>query len=183
MSEKKVLVMLAEGFEEVEAVTIVDLLRRANIDVQTVSITGRRIVDGAHGIPVTADIVFEDADFANAEMIVLPGGLPGTTNLLEYEPLTAKLKEFAAQGRPLGAICAAPMVLAAHGILEGKNATIYVGMEDNLAGAVRCADKVVIDGNIITSQGPGTAMPFALEIIRFLRSDAAYEEVKGGLLF
>ena len=181
MSEKKVLLMLAEGFEEVEAVTVVDLLRRADIDVQTVSITGRRIVDGTHGIPVTADIVFEDADFVNAEMIILPGGLPGTTNLLEYEPLTAQLKEFAAQKKPLAAICAAPMILAAHGILEGKKATIYSGMEENLAGAVRCPDKVVLDENIITSKGPGTAMNFALEIIRFLRSDEASEEVKNSL--
>lgn len=183
MSEKKVLLMLAEGFEEVEALTVVDLLRRASIDIQTVSITGRRIVDGTHGVPVTADIVFEDADFDNAEMIVLPGGLPGTTNLLAYEPLTAQLKAFAAQERPLAAICAAPMVFASHGLLEGKKATIYTGMEDNLAGAIRCPDRVVIDGNIITSKGPGTAMDFALAIIRCLRSDAAAEEVKAGLLY
>ena len=183
MSKKSVYLMLADGFEEIEAITTTDCLRRAGIDVQTVSITGRRIVDGTHNIPVTADIVFEDADFDQAEMIILPGGMPGTTNLLAYEPLTKQLKDFAAQKRPMAAICAAPMVLAAHGILEGKKATIYEGMEEHLKGAVRSSDPVVIDGSIITSKGPGTAMLFALALIRFLRGDAASDEVRKGLLF
>lgn len=183
MGREKIMIMLADGFEEVEALTAVDLLRRAGVDAVTVSIMRKREVTGSHGIPVIADILFEDADFDEVKMIVLPGGMPGTTNLLKYEPLTRILKQFAAEDRPLAAICAAPMVLAAHGILEGRKATIYEGMEANLKGAVHTPGKVVRDGNIITSKGPGTAMDFALSLIGFLCGEAKASEVAAGLLY
>ena len=183
MNQEKIIVMLAEGFEEVEALTTVDLLRRAQLPVYTVSVTGRRQVDGAHGVAVIADKVFEDIVFSEVRMIILPGGMPGTTNLLNYDPLTAVLKQFAAEDRPLGAICAAPMVLAAHGILSGKKATIYEGMEEHLKDAVPTEGTVVRDGNILTSKGPGTAMDFALALIAFLADEMKAEEVKAGLLY
>ena len=183
MERENIFVMLADGFEEVEALTVVDLLRRAGVSVSTVSIMGREEVIGSHKIPVIADLLFDAADFDSAAMIVLPGGMPGTTNLLRFEPLTKQLKKFYSEGRPLAAICAAPMVLAAHGILEGKKATIYEGMEDNLAGAVHTAGNVVQDGNIITSKGPGTAMDFALALIAFLCGEAKAKEVQAGLLY
>lgn len=183
MKEQTVLIMLAEGFEEVEAITVTDLLRRASVPVKTVSVTGRRMVYGAHHIPVTADTVFEEVSFPEASMIVLPGGMPGTTNLLEHAPLKEQLLAFAEEGKPLAAICAAPMVLAAHGILSGKKATIYEGMEANLKDAVHTPGNVVIDGNITTSKGPGTAMDFALALIKNLCGAQAAEEVRSGLLY
>ena len=183
MNNDKIMIMLAEGFEEVEALTAVDLLRRAGEKCVTVSIMGGTKVTGAHGIPVIADILFEDADFDEAKMIVLPGGMPGTTNLLNFEPLTRVLKAFHAQDRPLAAICAAPMVLAAHGILENRKATIYEGMEAHLKGAVHTPGAVVTDGNIITSKGPGTAMDFALALIGFLCGKEKAAEIAEGLLY
>lgn len=183
MSDKKIVIMLADGFEEVEAVTTVDLLRRAAFDIKTVSIMDRRKVSGAHGIPVTADLMFEDVDFGQVDMIILPGGMPGTTNLLECGPLKEQLLAFASGGKNVAAICAAPMVLAAHGILEGKKATIYEGMEEHLKGAVHTPGNVVIDGNITTSKGPGTAMDFALSIIAQLAGEEKSAEVQAGLLY
>ena len=180
---EQVMIMLAEGFEEVEAITITDLLRRAEIPAKTVSVTGDRLVKGAHGIPVGADLLFDEVDFDLVRMILLPGGMPGTTNLLAYDPLTKILKRFAEEERPLGAICAAPMVLAAHGILSGKNATIYEGMESELMDAVPTEGEVVRDGNLFTSKGPGTAMEFALQLIGFLCGEEKREEVKAGLLY
>lgn len=180
---EKVLVMLAEGFEEIEALTIVDLLRRAGIPVFTVSIMQNAEVCGAHGVPVTADLLFGDIDFQEVRMIILPGGMPGTTNLMKYAPLTEKLQQFAKEGRPLGAICAAPMALAAAGVLKGKKATIYEGMESQLKDAVPTEGNVVTDGSIITSKGPGTAMDFALALIRFLDSEDKEQEVAAGLLY
>ena len=181
--QEQIKVMLADGFEEVEAITTVDLLRRAGIPVQTVSIMGKREVSGAHGVSVIADQLFDEVDFDEVKMILLPGGMPGTTNLLSFEPLTKVLKQFAAEDRPLGAICAAPMVLAANGILEGRKATIYEGMEAHLKGAIHTEGNVVIDGTIVTSKGPGTAMDFGLALVGFLKGEAKAEEVRAGLLY
>ena len=183
MEAKMITLMLAEGFEEVEAITVADLLRRADLPIQTVSITGKQEVTGAHGIPVKADLLFHNLEFEEVKMIILPGGMPGTTNLLDYEPLTDRLKQFAREGRPLGAICAAPMVFASCGILNGKKATIYKGMEEHLHDAVYTDGNVVVDNNIITSKGPGTAMDFALALISFLAGEAKAEEVQNGLLY
>ncbi len=181
MSER-VLIHLAEGFEEVEAVTVTDLLRRAGVDVMMVSVTGKRLVKGAHGIGVEADLLYEEADYESAAMLVLPGGMPGTLHLQEHEGLAGKLSEFAGQGKWVAAICAAPMVLGELGLLAGKRATIYPGMEEHLKGAEHCEDAVVSDGNLITSKGPGTAMEFGLRLIEKLRSREASEAVRRGLL-
>ncbi|MBQ2748124.1 MAG: DJ-1/PfpI family protein [Firmicutes bacterium] len=169
-----VYVFLAEGFEEMEAITPVDVLRRVDIPAYLVStIPGEKTVTGAHGIKITADLCFEEADFDACNMIILPGGLPGATNLGAHEELCGKIKAFAAAGEEGGkyvaAICAAPMVLGALGVLEGKMATIYPGMEEELKGAIPMKNRVVVDGNIITSKGPGTAMEFAVEIAGVLK--------------
>ena len=177
-----VLIHLATGFEEIEALTVCDLLRRVDVAVQTVSITGEKIVEGAHGIRVEADILFEDAKYEDCSMIVLPGGLPGAFHLQDHKGLEANIRKFAAEDRPLAAICAAPLVFGAHGILKGRKATIYPGMEANLAGAEAADEPVVRDGNLITSQGPGTAMEFALQIVDFFRGEEVTADLRKDLL-
>lgn len=175
-------VHLAQGFEEIEAVTVVDILRRGGLDVKTVSVTGAREVAGSHGIPLTADLLFEDADYGACEMMVLPGGLPGTTNLQKHKALMKTLTEFSASGRPIAAICAAPMIFGAMGLVRGKRATIYPGMEDELQGALVQNDRVVEDGGVVTSQGPATAMEFALALLARMAGQKTADRVKGGLL-
>ena len=160
-----VAVFLADGFEEIEALTVADVLRRAGKDAQLVSVSGNLMVTGAHGITVKADCLFEDADYAACEMLVLPGGMPGTKHLGEHQGLCRLLREFANDRKYIAAICAAPMVLGSLGLLKGRYATIYPGMESHLAGAACEKHVVVWDGNLITSQGPGTAMIFALAIV------------------
>ncbi len=175
-------VHFAEGTEEIEFVTITDLLRRSSTDAVSVSITGNKKVKGAHGIVIETDMTFEEADYDSCDMIVLPGGMPGTLHMAEHRGLTDMIKSFDASGRRIAAICAAPMVLAGCGILSGKKAVIYPGMEEYLGDAEVTSARVQTDGNIITSQGPGTAMEFALEIVRTVKGDKAADELKKELL-
>ena len=142
---KKVSIFLAEGFEEVEALTPADLLRRAGAEVTLVSIKAEKTVTGSHGISITADRLFEETDYEDADLLVLPGGMPGTLNLKACEPLLALLKEHNAKGKKLAAICAAPTVLGHAGLLNGKNATCYPGCEDGLTGAI-CQTAPVVTG-------------------------------------
>ena len=128
-------------------------------------------------------MLFEDADYDECEMIVLPGGLPGATNLRDHPGLTARIEAFAKAGKPLAAICAAPLALAAHGALEGKKATIYPGMEKHLAGAKATGKTVTVDGNVITGMGPALAMEFALALVEFIKGANAKKEVASGLLY
>ncbi|MDD6310341.1 MAG: DJ-1/PfpI family protein [Firmicutes bacterium] len=175
-------VYLADGFEEVEALTAVDVLRRAGIPVQTVSITDDKMVRGTHDIYVQADTVFADVDHNDCEMIVLPGGLPGAANLQDFKPLEEQIIAFAQGGKKLAAICAAPMVFGELGLLEGKNATIYPGMEEHLKGANATDLAAVVDGNITTGKGPAFAMTFALTLVEVLQGEAKASEVASGLL-
>lgn len=177
-------VYLAEGFEEVEALTAVDVMRRAGIEVQTVSITGENIVRGTHDIKVEADILYEEADHAKCEMIVLPGGLPGADYLNEHEDLAKQIVNFAKDdSKKVAAICAAPQVFGTCGILEGKKATIYPSMENCLKGGQATGENVTVDGNIITGMGPALAMEFALKLVEELKGKDAAEKVADGLLF
>ena len=178
-----VYIHLAEGFEEVEALTVVDLLRRAGREALLVSVTGGKLVAGAHGIKVEADLLFEAADYSQCEMIVLPGGMPGTENLAAHGGLCDKIKEFNEKGRLIAAICAAPMVLGGLGLLEGRKATIYPGMEKFLKSASHGEGRVVTDGNIITSMAPGTAMEFGLALVERLCGVEAAEELREDLVF
>lgn len=179
---KKVNIYLAEGFEEIEAVTVVDVLRRAGIAARTVSITGSREVTGAHGITVTADEVFERAGNYEADMLVLPGGMPGTRHLGEHKGLKEVILGFAEKGKLIGAICAAPSVLGKLGLLEKKKAVCYPGFEEDLRGAVTGEGIISQDGSFITSKGPGTAIYFALKLVEVLTDRKTAEELKEGMI-
>lgn len=180
---KKVYVFLAEGFEEVEALTVVDLLRRANIEVCMVSVTGKTKVTGSHSITVSTDKQFRDLDVCDGDMLILPGGQPGTQNLGEHELLTELLKAWNKEGKRIAAICAAPTVLGALDILTGKQAICYPGCEEQLTGAEIVNDRVVTDGNITTGQSLGSAIPFALELIRLLRNEKTALEIKKSIVY
>jgi 4-methyl-5(b-hydroxyethyl)-thiazole monophosphate biosynthesis len=181
---KRAAVFLAEGFEEVEALTVVDLLRRADIKTDMIALTSDLYITGRSGITVKADLSFLEAEPEKADILVLPGGQPGTKNLGQDERLKALLLAFQEEGKPLAAICAAPTVLGSYGILSGKRATCYPGCEGELAGAEIVTDEeVVTDGPVITSRGAGTAIPFALEVIRILKGEECADEVRRGIIF
>ncbi|MDR2132419.1 MAG: DJ-1/PfpI family protein [Clostridiales Family XIII bacterium] len=177
-----VCLFLADGFEEVEALTVVDVLRRAGVAVRTVSIMKDLTVMGDHGVAVIADELFENADFSRCEMIVLPGGSPGTKRLLAHEGLKSAIAEFAAADKRLAAICAAPMILARMGLLKGKKATVYDSLREELAEADYRKEDVVVDGKIITSRGPGTAMAFAFALAGILAGEEVADRVHSDML-
>lgn len=180
---KKIGVFLADGCEEIEALTVVDILRRAGIDVAMISISGEKLVKGAHGIDFYADIPAEFMDFDLLDGIVLPGGMPGTLNLGANKYVLQTIIDFNCKGKLVSAICAAPSVLGEAGLLNGKKATSYPGFEERLLGAEVCMEEVVFDGNIITSRGMGTAIPFALEIVRYLIDDSKAEELAKAIIY
>lgn len=173
---------LAEGFEEIEALTVVDMMRRAGMPVKTVSIASQKEVKGAHGITVEADMLFERPELADIDWLILPGGLPGATHLGEFAPLCQLLKSHAAEGGNIAAICAAPSVLGDLGLLEGRKATGYPGFESRLTGAEYTAQAVEVSGHIITGKGPGMAAAFALAIITRSTSPEKAREVAEGML-
>lgn len=179
----KVLIFLAEGHEEIEALTVVDLLRRAKIEIETVSITGKREVTGSHKITSIADKLFDEADFENADMLVLPGGMPGTLNLEAYEPLMTQIKKFNAAGKYIAAICAAPTVFGRAGLLEGKKACCFPNMEGDLKGATVEYNKVSVDKNIITSRGMGTAIEFGLSIVETFEGKEAADQLAEKIVY
>lgn len=186
-SDARVAVFVAPGLEEIEGLTVVDLLFRSGTACDTVAITASRQVTSSHEVTIVCDRSVEDAGFSFDEydMLVLPGGIPGTPNLRACEPLCAALRDFAAAGRPLAAICAAPSILAELGLLAGRRATSNPGFQHVLAehGAELVADEpVVVDGSLITSQGAGTAMLFGLEIVRHFLGDEAVERVRTGVV-
>ncbi len=175
-----VFVFLTTGFEEIEALATIDVLRRAKLDVQSVSLTGDKLVQGAHQVTVQADTLFEQVDCAQADMLVVPGG---TTKFNEHEAFKQQLLAFAQKGGKVAAICASPMVLGGLGLLQGKNATCYPGFESYLTGAQLQTDRaVVIDGTITTGRGPGLTIPFALALVEQLAGAAVRDEVAAGLL-
>ena len=168
--KKKIAVHLANGFEEIEAITIIDVLRRAGLDVIVVSVSGNLEVPGAHNIGVMADILFENMKYDDVEMILLPGGMPGASNLNVHEGLKKMILKFNDENKPLGAICAAPLVFGNLGLLKGKKAVCYPGFEDQLKGAEVLMEPVIKSGNIITARGIGSALKFALSIVEDLIS-------------
>lgn len=178
-----VYIFLADGFEELEALTVVDVLRRGGCLIKTVSIMGRHMVTGSHGITITANEVFEDINPDDAEMLAMPGGLDGAARLKAHEGLKAALIKFNEEGKKLAAICAAPTVLGAHGILKGRKATVYPGLEDGLIGADPTYANVTMDGNITTGRGPALAMEFALTLLKELKGEEVAKETADGLLY
>ncbi|MDF2521542.1 MAG: hypothetical protein K0R84_2170 [Clostridia bacterium] len=179
---KIVNIYLAEGFEEIEALAVVDVLRRAGVDVNTVSISKAKEVKGAHNITVIADYTFEDLKHAEAHMLVLPGGMPGTKNLDNHPGLKELIKEFYHEEKYIAAICAAPSILGKMELLESSMATCYPGFERELKGAILSDDLVVRHKNIITSKGPGTAILFALDLVEILVGKEKAEELKGSMI-
>lgn len=186
-TERRVAVFVAPGLEEIEGLTVVDVLYRAGVPCDTVSVTSGREVTSSHEVTIVCDrsIADEGFSFDDYDMLVLPGGIPGTPNLRACEPLCSALVEFSRSGRALAAICAAPSVLAELGLLEGRRATANPGFQHVLAerGALLVSDEpVVVDGGVITSQGAGTAMLFGLEIVRHFLGDEAVERVRDGVV-
>jgi 4-methyl-5(b-hydroxyethyl)-thiazole monophosphate biosynthesis len=175
----EVYAFLAEGFEIVECLAVVDVLRRGGVEVQTVSVTGTRAVTSSHKVTVLADALLEEIDLSGARCLFLPGGMPGTTNLGACKPLVAALKVAAADpDRHVAAICAAPSVLGQNGILVGKEATCFPGFEDKLIEAEYTGAGVVTDGNVTTGRGMGVAVDMGLELLKVLRSKEVSENVK-----
>lgn len=181
MSE--VSVFLADGFEEIEGLTVVDLMRRAGIDVETVSIMEKKKVMGSHKIVVKADVKFEKADFSETKMLVLPGGLTGTENLKAHEGLERLIRKFHEEGKYLAAICAAPTILAGMGLLEGKKATCYPSMEKELVGAEALEEAAVTDGTITTGRGMGASIAFALQLIKVLRDQEIADTIAEKIVY
>ena len=179
----KVYVFLADGFEEIEGLTVVDMLRRAGIETEMVSIMEAKQVNGAHGIPVIADSLFEDHAYEHAKMLVLPGGMPGTLNLGNHEGLCTLLKKHYEEEKMIAAICAAPSVFGQLGFLEGRVATCYPGFEEKLKGAIVCQTKVAVDGNVVTSKGMGTAIDFSLKLIELLKDKETAEKIGTGIIY
>ena len=175
-------VFLADGFEEVEALTPIDLLRRAELEVVTVGVTGKTVT-GSHGIAVAADITAEEVDMnRDVQMLVLPGGMPGTLNLEKSEIVRACIQVAMTREIYLAAICAAPSILGHMGLLEGKKAACYVGFEEQLTGATATKEAVVQDGRFITARGAGVALPFALKLTEVLRGSTKAMALKESLL-
>lgn len=184
MSEiAKIGVFMADGCEEIEALTVVDIARRAGIEAVMISVSGGRTIHGSHGIAFEADISKQDVDFSELDGIVLPGGVKGTENLGVDETVLEMIREFTREDKLVAAICAAPSVLGLNHILEGRHATCHPGWEDKLLGAICEEDDVVCDGNVITSRGMGTAIPFALAIVDHFTDVSTVEHVKKGLVY
>lgn len=173
-----VLVFLADGFEEIEALTPVDVLRRAGVEVLTVGVGGKEI-RGAHNIMVKCDIADSELSGSLPECVILPGGMPGTLNLAGSKTVTDTVMKVYNNNGLVAAICAAPSVLGKLGILKGKNAICYPGFEDELTDAVLSRNSVCCDGNVITAKGPGVSLPFAFEILDYLSGDGKLSEEIG----
>lgn len=176
-------IFLAEGFEEIEALTVIDVMRRAGMDIKTVSINDSKTVVGAHGIPVVADITFKEADFADSEWLILPGGMPGATHLHQFQALGDLLKVH--KGK-IAAICASPaVVLAPLGILDGREATCYPGFEADCKkqGAIMRDVPVMTLDTLITANGPSSSLRFALAIVANSMGDSVAQQVGSGMLY
>lgn len=182
MQEISVLIPLAEGFEEVEAITLIDLLRRAEFKVVTVSISSEKLVKGAHDISVESDKLLSEVTSDKFDAIILPGGMPGTLNLKASETLKTATLAWVLEGSAYGAICAAPTVLSEWGLMDDLNCTCYPAFKDQLGPAKYSSDKVVIDGNVITSQGVGTAIDYACAWVKYFKTPEDAEVLKRQVL-
>lgn len=179
----KAAVFLAEGFEEIEALTVVDICRRCGVEIDTVSITEGNQVTGSHSVPVMADKVFSQAEFDAYDMLILPGGMPGTKNLEAHGELMEQIDAFYEKGKYIAAICAAPSIFGHRGILKGRNACSYPGFESHLEGAAVTDGPVEISDHVITSRGMGTAIDFGLAIAEALGTREKAEEVARAIVY
>lgn len=179
----KVYEFIANGSEEIEALTVVDVLRRAGVECVTVSINETEEVLMSHGVRVSCDMKIADADFNDADMLLLPGGLPGATNLNECEAVRSAMQRQFEEGKKVGAICAAPLVLGSLGILKGKRATCYPGFENQMTGAEYTHELYTIDGNVITGEGPAATLPYSYAILEMLGKQAEAAQLREGMMF
>ncbi len=179
----KVYEFIANGTEEIEALTVVDVLRRAGADIKTVSITGSNEAVLSHGVKIECDTTIEQANLSDADMLLLPGGLPGATNLNEHDGVRKAMLNQYNSGKKVGAICAAPLVLGSLGILNGKKATCYPGFEDQMTGAEYTADVYTVDGNIITGCGPAATLPYSYAILEMLGYTNEAKALREGMMF
>ena len=168
--------MLAEGFEETEMIAPLDMLRRAGVEVQTVGVTGKEVA-GAHGIVIQADILPKEVDKDACDGVILPGGMPGTTNLMESAFVKELILDCNQKGGLLAAICAAPMILGELGLLTGKRATCFPGFEEHLKGALVTKEPVAVDGTVITSRGAGTALQFGAALVNYCKGKGEGEKL------
>lgn len=182
MSSMKAVIFLAEGFEEIEAITTIDVLRRVKVDIKVVSISDKLAVAGAHKITIIADALYEEIDFADIDMLILPGGMPGTTNLASHQRLMQSITQHAKNDKWVCAICAAPSILGKLGILKGKSAVCYPGFEASLLGADVKYDSVIQDGKVITARGPGASIQFALKLVEVLKDPELSEKIKSDMI-
>ncbi len=176
-------IFFGTGFEEIEALTVVDILRRAEEEIEMISITGDKCVTSSHGVTVETDKLLAEVDFDALDVLVLPGGMPGTKNLEACEALMEQVDAFVKAGKLVAAICAAPSILGHRGHLQGKKACSSPGFEDQLAGAAVVKEPAVIDGNIITSRGMGAAIPFGLAILEKLQGKEAAEAIAEKIVY
>jgi len=179
----KVYVFLANGFEDIEALIPVDVLRRGGVDVTTVSVAGTRMVETAHRVSVEADALFEECDFSDADLLILPGGMPGASNLNAHDGVREALLRQHAAGKRVAAICAAPLVLGGLGLLRGKRATCYPGFEQTLEGATYTAELCTVDGLVTTGEGPAAAFPFAYALLEQLTDSQTADQVAEGMRY
>ncbi len=179
----KVAIFLATGFEEIEALTVVDLLRRVHVEIDMVSITGEKKAIGSHNIIVETDKIINQLNFNEYDMLILPGGMPGTLNLEACEVLMSQVDAFYAQGKLLAAICAAPSILGHRHMLEGRLACCYPGFEKDLHGANVSLEPVCVDGKIITSRGMGCAVEFGLKIVEVLLGEEVSKDLAGKIIY
>ncbi|MDR3651436.1 MAG: DJ-1/PfpI family protein [Paludibacter sp.] len=173
----KAYIFLAEGFEEIEAIAPIDIFRRAEINVSTISMSENKTVNGSHGIPVVADNLFSEIDFSDNDILYLPGGMPGTKNLENHEGLKQLILKQVMENKNIAAICAAPSILGKMGLLDGKEAICYPGFENQLVGAILSVNKIAKSGNILTAKGAGVAVQFALKLVEELKGRNIAEKV------
>lgn len=179
----KLIVFLAEGFEEVEATTVIDYLRRVDLDVDIVSIADKKEVIGAHNIKLVADKLIDDLSVDEYRGVIIPGGMPGASNLRDEKRVIDIVKKMNEDEKLVAAICAGPIVLEKAGVIEGKSVTSFPGFDKDLKSANYKEQSVVRDGNIITSRGPSLAVDFAIEIVKYLLDDNAADELKESILY
>jgi len=180
---KNIGIFFAEGYEEIEALTVVDMCRRAGINIQMVSVTGERKVTGSHKIAVEMDLLFDEVNFDSLDMIVLPGGMPGTRNLEAHTGLMALVEAFNREGKWIAAICAAPSIFGHKGLLTGRKACSYPGFEKDLEGAEVVYDSVAVSDHVITSRGMGCAIDFSLAIIGKLCGEEKAQELAKAIIY
>lgn len=179
----KVYQFMADGFEDIEALIPLDIMRRGGTDFRTVSITDSNEVTSAHGVTIKTDMTFSEACLDDVDLLMLPGGMPGAENLNNHEGVKNALMRHAEKGKLIAAICAAPMVLGGLGLLKGRRATCYPGFEQYLEGAEYTAELYSVDGNIVTGEGPAAALPYAYTLLSMLADKDTADGIAAGMRY